>query len=220
MAILNQKLFIDILDEKRREILPLLKKFKGRFYLAGGTALALQLGHRDSIDFDFFTWNDFNSKLLFEELKELFSAHKVALIQAGNKTLNLTIDENIKLSFFCIKEKLLGPVIDFDFFDIASINDIACMKVVALLRAELKDYVDLFYLFKQIPLEKVMENCKKKYSGFEEMVYLKAIASLEDINQGEILFKKGKKIEIEEIKKDLQKKANNYLRNIVRQKNA
>ncbi len=48
-------MFYDILDKKRRIILPLLKPFKEDFYLAGGTGLALQLGHRDSIDFDFFS---------------------------------------------------------------------------------------------------------------------------------------------------------------------
>jgi hypothetical protein len=44
----------EILDENRIKILPLLKNFKDDFYLAGGTGLALQIGHRDSIDFDFF----------------------------------------------------------------------------------------------------------------------------------------------------------------------
>ena len=43
-------MFYDILDQRRQQILPLLKVFQGRFYLAGGTALALQIGHRDSID--------------------------------------------------------------------------------------------------------------------------------------------------------------------------
>ena len=47
-------MFYDILDKNRLDILPLLAGFKDRFYLAGGTGLALQLGHRDSHDFDFF----------------------------------------------------------------------------------------------------------------------------------------------------------------------
>ena len=47
-------MFYDILDKRRIDILPLLKLFKEEYYLAGGTALALQLGHRDSVDFDLF----------------------------------------------------------------------------------------------------------------------------------------------------------------------
>jgi hypothetical protein len=47
-------MFYSILDKKRIDILPLLKEFRKDFYLAGGTALALQIGHRDSLDFDFF----------------------------------------------------------------------------------------------------------------------------------------------------------------------
>jgi hypothetical protein len=54
---MGKKLYFDILDQKRTDILPLLKPFKADFYLAGGTALALLLGHRDSFDFDFFCSN-------------------------------------------------------------------------------------------------------------------------------------------------------------------
>lgn len=51
-------MFVQILDQKRLELLPKFQFLKGDFYLAGGTALALQIGHRVSIDFDFFTHND------------------------------------------------------------------------------------------------------------------------------------------------------------------
>jgi hypothetical protein len=60
----------DILDEKRKSILPLLKRVSEQgFYLAGGTGLALQLGHRDSIDFDFFIEGGFDTATLLSQLK-------------------------------------------------------------------------------------------------------------------------------------------------------
>jgi len=55
-------MFYDILDEKRLAMLPLLKNFKDDYYLAGGTGLALQLGHRDSVDFDFFSQKDIDNE--------------------------------------------------------------------------------------------------------------------------------------------------------------
>lgn len=58
-------MFYNILDKKRLEILPLLENFKKDFYLAGGTGLALQLGHRDSIDFDFFSLGKVDTVKLF-----------------------------------------------------------------------------------------------------------------------------------------------------------
>lgn len=63
-------MFYNILDKKRKDILPLFKSFKKDFYLAGGTALALQVGHRDSIDFDFFTQKTINTITLFKKLKK------------------------------------------------------------------------------------------------------------------------------------------------------
>lgn len=74
-------MFYDILDKKRIKILPLLKSFKNRFYLAGETALALQIGHRDSVDFDFFSKNDFDTINLFKEIKDVFKECKIVKIQ-------------------------------------------------------------------------------------------------------------------------------------------
>lgn len=205
------KIHFEILDKKRMELLPFFKKFKDRFYLAGGTGLALQLAHRDSIDFDLFTDQEFNSEELLREVKMVFSDYPIELVQAGNMTLNVIIGEDIRASFFCIKDTLLKPLLDFDYFRIASIDDIACMKITALLRAEFKDYVDLYYIFKQLSLKEIMENCREKHKKFEEMVYLKALSSFDDINLTKILFKRGKKIKLAEIKRDFTRRIKGYI---------
>jgi hypothetical protein len=93
-------MFYNILDKKRLDILPLFRIFMSRFYLAGGTGLALQIGHRDSIDFDFFTMEDINTKELFEQLRDIFKGHKLLKIQEEPNTLTLLIDESVKISFF------------------------------------------------------------------------------------------------------------------------
>jgi len=210
MAVLN--LHFEILDKPRQSILLLLDKFKDRFYLAGGTALALQLGHRDSIDFDFFTKLEFDPTALLREIKDVFAGHQIEVVQAGNMTLNLIVDQDIKFSFFYIKDQLLTPLIETPNFNLASLTDIACMKMAALLRGELKDYVDLYYLFKEMPLSQVIDNCQKKYEGFNVMVYLKALASFDDIKETEILFIKGKNIALPIIKKDFNQRIKEYLK--------
>lgn len=81
---MNNKLYLDILDENREAILPLLKNFITDFYLAGGTALAFQLGHRDSIDFDFFTPHSFSTIDLFQFSKEVFKGFGLQKFQEEN----------------------------------------------------------------------------------------------------------------------------------------
>ena len=93
-------MFYDILDKKRLAVLPLLAAYKKDFYLAGGTALALQLGHRDSVDFDFFSTNEFDTSALFQETRNVFKGHSLTKIQEEKNTLTVLIDEDIKLSFF------------------------------------------------------------------------------------------------------------------------
>ena len=88
----------DILDKKRAEILPRFTLLKSEgFYLAGGTALALYLGHRDSIDFDFFKSESFGTGDLFERVYEALEGHEVVKTQEETDTLSVAIDENIRV---------------------------------------------------------------------------------------------------------------------------
>ena len=70
-------MFYNILDKKRLDILPLFKNFKRDFYLAGDTSIALQIGHRDSVDFDFFGPENIDTKKLFEEISNTFKNYKI-----------------------------------------------------------------------------------------------------------------------------------------------
>ena len=156
-------MFYNILDKKRLDILPLLKNFKKVFYLAGGTALALQIGHRDGVDFDFFGPENIDTKKLFEEISETFKSHKILKIQEGKNTLTVLIDDNIRLSFFGYKYKLLNKPIEDENLRMASLEDIACMKLSAITsRASNKDYIDLYYILQKISLKDVLEKVSQK----------------------------------------------------------
>jgi hypothetical protein len=83
----------EILDTARQSILPRFAHIKDRFYLAGGTALALHLGHRESVDFDFFSPDSFNTEKLFDEMRDIFSGH--TLVKFKKK--------RIRLAYFLMK---------------------------------------------------------------------------------------------------------------------
>lgn len=90
----------DILDEKRLQILSKLQAFKQDFYLAGGTGLALLFGHRDSVDFDFFSTKEFKVDELADAFLKIFEGHKVLFVQKEQGTLTAILDDEIKISFF------------------------------------------------------------------------------------------------------------------------
>ncbi len=76
-----------VLDDDRTEILDKLSVFKNHFYLAGGTGLALQLGHRKSVDFDYFTSRKFENNKLIDFVKTTFHGTKISVIQNELNTL-------------------------------------------------------------------------------------------------------------------------------------
>ncbi len=199
-------MFYDILDKKRKEILPLLGKFKKDFYLAGGTSLTLQLGHRDSIDFDFFKFNDLDTKKLFEKIKKIFKNYKITKIQEEENTLTILIDKNIKISFFSYKYPLLKKPTIEENLNLASIEDIACMKLSAIIsRATNKDYIDIYFILKKIKLEKILKLSQKKYPEIDQNLILKSLIYFKDIKMEPIIFKHNEDVNFEEIKETLIK---------------
>lgn len=198
-------MFYDILDKKRLDILPLFEGFKKDFYLAGGTALALQIGHRDSVDFDFFSKEDINTKELFERLREIFKEHKLLKIQEEPNTLTVLVDDAIKISFFTHKYKLIGEIINDGNLSLASAEDIGCMKLSAITgRASNKDYIDLYFLLQRFSLSDLLENARLKYPGLERNLILKSLVYFEDIMQEKILFKNNNDVDFEEVKDRLR----------------
>ena len=183
-------LYLDILDSERKEILPILSEFKGDFYLAGGTGLALQIGHRDSIDFDFFCKQSFSTEELTRQLRNIFSNHAVSVIQEEKDTLSVLIEDRIKLSFFSYPYDLVKPLLDSEFFRLASLEDIGCMKLSAITsRSLLKDYVDLYFILKAIPLKHLLDLSTIKFPKINTALILKSLTYFGDITQEPILYK-------------------------------
>jgi len=194
-------MFYNILDKNRLAILPLLRNFEADFYLAGGTGLALQLGHRDSIDFDFFCPKDIDTQKLFARIKKIFAGHKILKVQEEKNTLTVFIDERIKLSFFTYDYKLIGELINEPNFRLASILDIACMKLAAIVsRATNKDYIDLYFILEKLPLNSILHQLNKKLPELDVNLVLKSLVYFKDVSKEPIKFKNNRNIDFAAIK--------------------
>lgn len=208
----SSHIYWDILDPERKDILPLFDAFKDIFYLAGGTGLALQLGYRDSIDFDFFSPNLFSTADLFRKLETVFAGHTFLKTQEEPNTLSGTIDATIRISFFSYPYPLVQPLIDTNHLRIASVEDIGAMKLSAITsRSVLKDYVDLYFILQKINLEQLLELTKQKLPTIDTNLILKSLVYFEDIQPEPMIFKHNDDVSFEKIKSYLAKEVKSYL---------
>lgn len=137
-------------------------------YLAGGTALALHLGHRISVDLDFFTPQIFDEKTLSAELHQLsgYKEEGMAWRTVWGKVANT------KFSLFYYQYPLIKETIPFEGIQILSKEDIAAMKIHALEdRGAKRDFIDLYFLAKEFSLEQMLEFYDKKYGVLKEHLY-------------------------------------------------
>lgn len=142
-------------------------RFGSRFYLAGGTALALQLGHRLSVDLDFFSPTEDISTITSPLLGSLRSlSPTVADTAWGNLVL---VANDVKVGFYGYGYEMLNPLVDADGVRMASVIDIGLMKMDALLaRASRKDFHDLYAICQHIPLKTLLELAPRKYPSIRD----------------------------------------------------
>lgn len=171
------------------------------FYLAGGTGLALQLGHRISVDFDFF-WKENIPKELLSKIKKIFKDYKIEIIANHPEQLTITIEE-VNISFIKYPFPVISKFINYKGIKILSVLEIIAMKAYALgRRATLKDYVDLYFVIKEkiATLKDILRLAKKKYGKeFDPRLFLEQLIYLKDVEEIEIQFLRRKidKLEIE-----------------------
>jgi len=203
---------LKILSREQNEVLERLKKsvisnklFRNLFYLAGGTGLALILAHRKSDDFDFFSKEKFSTEKLLEIIIESFGEDKVILSEIKDDTLIIFLT-NIQVAFFQYNYPLLKPLIKKNSLNIASIEDISAMKVIAIIqRGTKKDFIDLWAIIRQTEysLKDIFSFCKEKYdSAFSESIALKALTYFKDAEEEETLEGIKYKFPWDDIKKD------------------
>jgi len=204
--------YFDILDDERRKLLPLFSGFKSNFYLAGGTGLALQIGHRDSIDFDFFTSENFFSDQLFAQTLGIFKEFGVKKIQEEKDTLSILVHNSVKISYFYYSYCLLEPLVNGEFFNFCSLLDIGCMKLSALVNRNLqKDYVDLYFISQKIGFKTLLDSVEKKYPSLDLNLVLKSLVYFDDLAEEPISYKNNQEIPFETIKLFFIEKTKSYV---------
>jgi predicted nucleotidyltransferase component of viral defense system len=138
-----------------------------RFYLAGGTALSLQIGHRLSVDLDFFSPTE-DVPTIRAGLEETLAPLNATLADSSWGNL-VYLAKNVRVGFYGYGYSLVAPMIETKEARLASIEDIALMKLDALLsRATRKDFYDLYFICQSIPLRQIFDHAPKKYPSVRD----------------------------------------------------
>jgi hypothetical protein len=159
-------------------------EFGSRFYLAGGTALSLQLGHRQSVDLDFFSPTEDIPTVRIHLERALASFHATLADSSWGNLVYLVKD--IRLGFYGYGYPLVAPLVETEDVRLASMEDIALMKLDALLsRAMRKDFYDLYFICQKIPLRRLLDLAPKKYPSVRdfETQTVKRLVYLENAEQ-------------------------------------
>jgi len=169
------------------ETLELLKKLQAvpafsKLRLVGGTALALQIGHRNSIDIDLF------GKLSIDEiaLNETLSNIGKLIQLKKSENINIYSLNNIKLDIVNYPYQWIGQPIKTDTLLLAGLKDIAAMKLAAITsRGTKKDFIDVFFLLNRFSLPEMLDFYEKKYHDGSVFLVLKSLTYFEDADQDE-----------------------------------
>jgi hypothetical protein len=190
-----------VLSDQQRELLPFIAQFKHSFYLVGGTAIALHIGHRRSIDFDLFTVKKINKSQIKKKIFELPYSKKILFEDVDQ--LHFYIN-NVKITFFHYpypvehSEKLDAVV------SLPSLLSLSAMKAFALgRRAKWKDYVDLYFLLKNhFSVREISIEAERIFGQlFSEKLFREQLAFHKDIDFSEAIeFLPGFEITNQEVK--------------------
>jgi hypothetical protein len=178
------KLNRGVLGRSQRTLLPRLAPLAGQrgFYLAGGTALALQLGHRRSVDLDWFREEPIEDPLrLAAELQGQALAFETERVERG--TLHGRA-AGVRVSFLEYRYPMLRPPLEIEKLRIASLEDIAAMKLAAVAqRGAKKDFIGVFALGRRLGLGEMLRCYRKKYGVADVGHVLVALTYFDDADR-------------------------------------
>ncbi len=175
----------EILDKNQQTLLPWISKFNRTFYLAGGTAIALHIGHRRSIDFDLFTASKLNKYRIKSKLND-FPFKQITLFEDIDQ-LHIQM-HNVKLTFFNYPFAIRHSVKMGSYFTMPTLLTLGAMKAFAFgLRAKWKDYVDMYFILRDhFTVKDICNEADKCFSShFSEKMFRQQLAFHKDIDYSE-----------------------------------
>ncbi len=165
------------------------KEYLNSFVLVDGTALALQLGNRESIDLDMFSTADFSSN---EVLSSLLNDYQIVVNNQHTQTLISTINQ-VKVDFIKFHYPFIRPFVVIENIRMAAVEDIAAMKLDAITgRGSKKDFYDLYFLLQQYSIDDLFSFYAEKYPHQTTFHVMRSLTYFDDaeIQPNPIVFDK------------------------------
>jgi hypothetical protein len=164
------------------ELLELLTKlmldgFFQKFILVVGTSLALQIGHRNSVDINLFGQQEINKDVFEDRLNN----YGITEISQSTKNILISSVNNIKVDFVNYNYPLLKPYKKIENVRLASLEDIAAMKLNAIMgKGSKKDFIDLYFLLKKFSMKEIFDFYTDKYTNGSKFLVLKSLVYFTD----------------------------------------
>jgi len=175
-------LYKEAVDTSALELINNLQKkdYLQGFYLVGGTALSLYLGHRKSVDIDLFSNFDFDSSQMLENIQNDFDYQ---LLFAASNTLKGNIGK-VNVDIIAHRYKYVKSPECIEEIYLLSIPDIIAMKLNAISTSgqRSKDFIDIFYLLDKYSISHMLDYYKSKYSKINEALVLKSLIYFNDVD--------------------------------------
>ncbi len=175
----------EIFSDKQLKLLPLVREFKREFYLVGGTAIALYIGHRRSIDFDLFKSSPLHPKRIITKVSSF--DFKYLVTRRVTEQLNISVND-VTFTFFEYPYEIEAKNIFEDFLRLPTLIDLAAMKAYALGRSsKWKDYVDFYFLLKDhFTINQISDRAVEIYDQlFSQKLFRAQVSFFQDIDYSE-----------------------------------
>jgi predicted DNA-binding protein YlxM (UPF0122 family) len=177
----------EILSKEQIELLPLVAGFKREFYLVGGTAIALHIGHRRSIDFDLFKFSSLHHKKIVSKISSF--NYQYVITRNVAEQLNINI-HNVKFTFYEFPFEIISSCNFENVLKLPDLHTLAAIKAYALgRRSKWKDYIDLYYILKNyFSIQEIAEKANIVFKElFSEKLFRAQLCFFNDIDYNEEL---------------------------------
>ena len=167
-------------------------------FLVGGTSLALQMGHRFSVDLDLFTHQPFDAEELLEKLRQNFQVQPLTV----NNTIFITVVNGVKVDVVHFKYPFAQPLLNIEGVKLADIRDVAPMKLDAVTkRGSQKDFFDMYYLFERFSPNEILEWYNQMFKHSTSFHVIRSLTYFDDAEMTETPIVFDKKVTWEKVKK-------------------
>lgn len=190
------------------------KDYLEGFYLVGGTALALKIGHRKSVDLDLFSNFSFDTTQLLENLSADF---QFKLLFSANNTLKGSIN-NVQVDILAHRYPLVADPVVVENISMLSNEDIVAMKLnaISVSGQRVKDFIDIYYLLNTYTVEEMTGFYKKKYSHYNDANVLKSLCWFDDVDLSEWpVLLQSPQLNWKTVKNTIEKATLTYIKQIV-----